>query len=252
MKPNFDLLPGGWDSPEIPFIVRGTPNHNQSKSDYGVHRFHNLLSEKTCKNWIDLIQSAPRKQDVSIQGFASEGYNNQLGSTRTTIYSDNLAYQLGKFILPYLENKECNEFTPTDFWQNSYCTLWQPVLISPMFRCMTYLSGGKHFPHYDAAYIYPEDNNIRTLKSFVLYLTTCESSGATRFIRDGQEDIPIRLRNHNDWDREPTEDEIIGKELPKAGDLILFDHRICHDVQEYSENGSRIIVRGDIVYQGAS
>ena len=36
---------------------------------------------------------------------------------------------------------------------------------------------------------------------------------------------------------------------PAAGDALVFDHRICHDVERWDGPGERVIVRGDVVYE---
>jgi hypothetical protein len=88
------------------------------------------------------------------------------------------------------------------------------------------------------------------LKSFVLYLST-NSTGATRIIDDGQENIKVWDRNHDDWDRPVNEDEIIVESLPQKGSMLVFDHRVAHDVNLYDgAEGDRIILRGDLIYYG--
>ena len=105
-----------------------------------------------------------------------------------------------------------------------------------------------HFAHYDAGYFY-DDTDYRTLKSMVIYLTTNETC-ATRFINDKNETVPVWLRNHSDWSRKTRENEVVLKSKPVAGRALIFDHRLCHDVEEYDgKEGSRIIIRGDIIYK---
>ena len=112
---------------------------------------------------------------------------------------------------------------------------------------MKYENSGQHYAHYDAGFIYP-DNRYRTLKSMVIYLTTNEGA-ATRFIKDGQDNLAIWDRKHEDWDREVNDDEIIAKSECIQGNILIFDHRLCHDVQKYLGTDPRIIIRGDVVYR---
>ena len=35
---------------------------------------------------------------------------------------------------------------------------------------------------------------------------------------------------------------------PQLGSALLFDHRLCHDVEHYVGGTPRVIVRGDIVF----
>jgi hypothetical protein len=84
----------------------------------------------------------------------------------------------------------------------------------------------------------------------VIYLTT-NQIGATRFIEDGQKDIPIFDRKHDDWDRKVLSSEVITGSLPEKGKVLLFNHRECHDVEQYDggEKTGRIIIRGDVIYE---
>lgn len=112
---------------------------------------------------------------------------------------------------------------------------------------MKYGHEGQHYAHYDAAYIYPK-KEFRSLKSVVIYLTTNQNA-ATRFIKDGQEKLPIWDRNHDDWNRPVKENEIIATSECIAGNVLFFNHRICHDVQQYMGTDPRIIIRGDLIYE---
>jgi ectoine hydroxylase-related dioxygenase (phytanoyl-CoA dioxygenase family) len=113
---------------------------------------------------------------------------------------------------------------------------------------MRYNEDSEHFAHYDAGFFYP-DSVYRTLKSMVIYLTT-NDSGATRFIDDDQSDVHVWNRKHDDWNRRVYDSEVIYSSYPQKGSVLLFDHRLCHDVQQYDgKSGDRIIIRGDIIYE---
>ena len=142
-------------------------------------------------------------------------------------------------------NKDLSEKSPSNIFRK-----WTYEGVSPMLRYMRYPKGGKHACHYDAGYIYP-DGRHRTLFSFVLYLST-NKTGATRIIYDGQENLPVWERNHADWDREVTSDEVIHESYPQKGSVLFFPHRVPHDVQEYDgAEGDRIIIRGDLIFKRA-
>ncbi len=142
---------------------------------------------------------------------------------------------------------ECEDTTSTDWWQGQITRRWRYHGVSPLLRFMKYPKGGHHAAHYDAGYIYA-DSKYRTLFSFVAYFST-NKTGATRIIRDGQENTPIWDRNHADWDRDARPDEIVAESLPVKGNVLFFQHRIPHDVAEYTDEGQdRIIIRGDLIY----
>ena len=214
----------------------------------------NVLSEIECKNLINLMDLSPNFEEVSIQGKKDKDdttYNAGVGSKRTSIWSEELSNQIWDKLKSFIEPKFCDDLTPTDWYQLNGSRVWKPYSLSPLLRFMEYQKNGQHYAHYDAGYIYP-DSSYRTLKSVVIYLTTSEKDGQTRFIKDGQETIPVYDRNHNDWDREVRPEEVEIAVKPSAGDILIFDHRLCHDVEKYTGNNPRIIIRTDIIYNQIS
>ena len=55
-------------------------------------------------------------------------------------------------------------------------------------------------------------------------------------------------RLFEDWKRQAKPEEVVASVRPEKGKVLFFDHRICHDVEKYLGNKSRIIIRGDIVF----
>ncbi|WP_244243450.1 2OG-Fe(II) oxygenase [Leptospira andrefontaineae] len=212
----------------------------------------NFLDSETCHSLRELFFDSMILAPVSVNGLMNRNYG--IGSQRATGWSLQLANMLSELIVPHLSEKFCSEKTSTDWWQENpkKNPIWIPVQVSPLFRFMKYESGGEHYAHYDAGFIY-EDGIHRTLKSFVIYLTTNES-GATRFIRDNLENINVWERDHSDWDRRVLEEEVLSSFLPQEGSILIFDHRICHDVDVYlgEKDHPRIIIRGDIIYRAKS
>ena len=246
-------VPGGWDS-IAKIELEGTPGiaianriiyPNQQSHAFFVDDF---LSDMDCANIIKFMNQAPNMSPVSVQG-NQDHLDNRIGSVRTTMWNMSFAEQLWKlFLKNKLDHKRL--FGPeslTDWWQHGEKDCWETVAISPMIRYMKYQKGGQHYAHYDAAYIYP-DTNYRSLMSIVLYLTDNET-GATRFIDDGQTGH-VKYRNHEDWIREAKDEEVIAKIKPRRGKLLIFDHRMCHDVEQYDgAEGDRIIIRGDLIFK---
>lgn len=247
-------LPGGWEivtdlklDNSRGFMVPCDPVINHAGGFAGV--MVDALSENDCDSLIKLFEDSHIAAPVSIQG-RQDYPDDRVGSVRATGWSQHLANELWskmQHMIP--DRKKTNEFAATDWWQGTPREEWVPVGISPMLRFMKYEQGGQHYAHYDAGFIYPDDK-YRTLQSFVLYLTTNTNGGATRFIRDNQTNIPTPKRDLNDWVREVEDNEVIAAVYPKKGNILFFDHRLCHDVQKYSGDTPRIIVRGDIIYEG--
>jgi len=213
----------------------------------------NVLSEKDCNSLIRFMNTSDNFEEVGVQGM-KDAKDTRIGSLRTSIWSPKVAEVIWNKIAQHLSLVYGHRTVSTDWWQGLHAddikspgVVYVPVAMSPLLRFMKYENGGQHYAHYDAGFIYPDDR-YRTLQSVVIYLTTCEGS-ATRFVNDGQEDTDIWSRTHGDWNRPVEDDEIISKSECVRGNVLIFNHRICHDVEQYLGDQERIVIRGDIVFE---
>jgi hypothetical protein len=187
---------------------------------------------------------------VGVTGI-SDGYG--VGSTRATAWSPSLAARLWSKLAPCVPTvRFTDDYTPTDSFATEARAghrTWRVVGLSPVLRFMRYDPGGRHLCHYDAAFDYGDGR--RTLMSVVFYLSDAPEGkgGATRFVRDGQDELPARARNFADFDRETHPEEVAAAVQPRTGDVLVFDHRLCHDVEEWKGDGPRVIIRADVVYE---
>ena len=224
-KPKIEQLPGGWEPKLMNVKILETIGELPIEIEHpieGVTLFKKVFNPITCKKLIALMQRSPNFEAVSVQG-NKDHLDNRIGSTRTTMWSPELAECIWEVLAPFIPKKEVDSYTLTDWWQNNPTKYeWEPVAVSPMLGFMKYETGGQHYAHYDAGFIYPDDN-YRTLQSMVIYLTT-NSTGATRFINDGQKG-PVWNRNHNDWIRETEDNEVVYKSLPTEGNILLLTYR---------------------------
>ena len=187
---------------------------------------------------------------VSVSGHRDG--DTSLGSVRATAWAPSLGRALWERIraaVPAL--REMGDRTPTDWYAlggRSAHRRWRAMGVGPVLRFMRYEAGGRHCAHYDMGYDYPDAR--RSLMSLVAYLTTVPegAGGRTRIVRDGQEALPVWDRCHDDWTRPVRDDEVVAAVRPVRGDILLFDHRLCHDVEHYTGAASRVIVRGDVVF----
>ena len=264
VKPNMAALPGGWE-PDPTDI----PTFDESSLTRSIKMFpeiggpiiggafsmamyiDGLLSSKDCESLISLMEKSDSFQEVSVHGRPDVDVNS-IGSSRTTMWSPELASKIWKKIESFspiaLDVRTFEDTTPTDWWQDGHHKHWKAVEVSPLLRFMRYDADGEHYAHYDAGYLYP-DGEHRTLLSMVIYLTTNDEGGKTRFINDNQSEIPVWERNHEDWFRRAAVEEVIAEVEPVQGRILLFDHRICHDVERYFGSTPRVIIRGDIIYK---
>ena len=119
---------------------------------------------------------------------------------------------------------------------------------TPWLRFMKYADGGMHVPHYDASFHQPQQR-YRTLFSWVLYLTDTDpgQGGRLRFV-DDRDRLPKSLA---DWVDMAHDEQILKAVSPRAGQLLVFPHWICHEVECFRGNGAnphRYIIRGDVAY----
>lgn len=254
IEPDYSKIPGGIRLNEESLFDLYPTDTWKLKIDKDIDMIYNVISDVDCKDIISFFESQGQYAPVSVQGMTDGAYNAEKGSNRITGFGPKLAQKLYDKIKKHIEgNYKFDDLSSTDWWQYSDGSYeghknWKVVGLSPMLRFMKYEKSGKHYAHYDAGFLYPGGTH-RTLKSFVLYLTT-NSTGATRFIDDGQDHIPVYLRNHNDWDRDTREDEIFYKTLPVKGDMLIFDHKVCHDVEPFlGDEPERIIIRGDVLFE---
>lgn len=255
-KPSPESLPGFWEPKVVPPLNQ--PITEKKIGNIPTHQaviIENVLTHEECQELIKFMLQSPNFEEVGVQGMKDQK-DERIGSIRTSIWSPGIAANLWDRLIPHCSWIDCREHILTDWWQNSTndpkkylrSETYTAVAVSPLLRFMQYGKNGQHYAHYDAGFIYPHDDRYRTLKSMVIYLTTNEGA-ATRFINDGQDGLPIYERKHDDWSRPVEEHEIIGKSECMQGNVLLFDHRMCHDVQQYLGNEPRIIIRGDIVYK---
>ncbi len=262
-KPDFNLLPGGWEAPEelVPNMdnsliefTKARDLRTVSKEDGKALIIEKALNVFEIHKLIGLMNFSPNFEQVSVQG-RKDIPSYEVGSNRTSIWSLKLAQELWPKIKLHLPSvRWFNNYSETDWIskqdRNNITTFWKPVGLTPLFRFMKYNEGGKHFAHYDSSFIY-KDPKFRTLQSIVIYLTTHKDSGATRFIEDRQTNKQLFDRNYSDWIREVEPREVKLGVYPEEGNILVFDHQMCHDVQEYKGKEPRVIVRADILYEAA-
>jgi NAD+ synthetase len=249
-RPARGVLPGEWDPPPIALdaIAARLPSFEDLPIAHGfARRVHGVLTRGDCARLVSAMDGA-ETEPVGVTG-VRDGYG--IGSVRATAWSAPLAAELFARLAPALPSvRFAGELTPTDAFATAAREghrSWRIVSLSPVLRFMRYEPGGRHLCHYDAGFDYADGR--RTLLSVVFYLSDAPRSGATRFVRDGQEALPISQRDFSDWSRDTREDEVVLRVQPTAGDVLVFDHRLCHDVERWEGPGARAIIRADVVYE---
>ena len=248
-RPPEEAVPGAWTPPAIEIaaptalpVAQRLPVEGWAVSAAGV------LSTAECARLKEAMTASEREQPVGVTGVAGS-YG--VGSVRATAWSEELACALWRRLAPIVPSvRFLGEHAPTDAFgtaEREAHRSWRVVGLSPLLRFMRYEPEGKHWCHYDAGFDYGDGR--RSLLSVVFYLTDAEASGATRFVQDGQSSLPARDRNFSDWTRDTHPGEVMVAVWPRVGAALVFDHRLCHDVQRWDGPGSRVIIRADVVYE---
>ena len=259
-RPPEGSIPGAWDPPPI---MLDPPARIPSWERLAVPHatalvVEDVLTHADCARLCEAMEEWGHAEPVGVTGVGAGrgdhgGYG--IGSVRATAWSPELAAALWKRLRPALPCvRFLGDLTPTDGFaiatdpgRRTGHRTYRVVGLSPLLRFMRYDPGGRHLCHYDAGFDYGDGR--RTLLSVVLYLTDSPDSGATRFVRDGQEGLPVRERDFSDWSRDTRGDEVTVSVHPARGRALVFDHRLCHDVQRWEGPGPRVIIRADVVYE---
>lgn len=243
-------IPGAWTPPPIALDpLEGLPAVEPIALPEGLaRRARRVLTARDCATLRAAMEASGAAEPVGVTG-VRDGYG--VGSLRATAWSPALAAGLWERLRPAVPSvRFLGPRDPTDAFATATRAghrSWRAVGLSPLLRFMRYAPGGRHLCHYDAAYDYGDGR--RTLLSVVFYLTDAPASGATRFVRDGQEMTPVAARDLGDWTRDTRDDEVLAAVHPTEGDALVFDHCLCHDVARWEGPGERVIVRADVVYE---
>jgi NAD+ synthetase len=265
-SPQESSIPGAWFPQQANLIAALDPFESRMtvSRDISLSKIHdqqgavirvvdNVLTRKDCEQLVAAMAESGRSSAVGVTGLANSG-SYGIGSTRATAWAPDLADALFARLRPSMPSVRflSHDYGFTDCFATSCRAAhdcWRLVGLTPLLRFMRYRSGGRHFGHYDSAYEYGDGR--RTLMSVVFYLSDAATTGATRFLRDrnGQEALPTHQRDFSDWDRDTRDDEILARVLPVRGSALVFDHRLCHDVECWADTGDRVIIRADLVYE---
>jgi NAD+ synthetase len=258
-------IPGAWSPPTIE-LDEPRAEVPVAAVDHGVLVAPGVLTGHDCDRLVHLMDATAEPAPVGVTG-RQEDPDLDVGSVRATAWSPGLAAQLWRRLAPVVPAvRFLGPLDATDGWgraapgtvdrpnpkpddpaHRTGHRTWQVVGLSPLLRFMEYPVGGHHLCHHDAGYDYGDGR--RTLMSVVFYLTGAGDGGATRLLRDGQDQLPVWRRDHDDWDRETEPDDVVRAFAPTLGGAVVFDHRLPHDVELWRGPGRRVIVRADVVYR---
>ena len=224
-------------------------------SKYPIYVVKNAFDSSLCANLIK--QFDMREQyAVGIDGYCNP--DTDAGSYRTMAWGNEFSEMMTRKLNLIMDEKLL-VFADNDFiydnklfavpFNTSDMTKGLQLLGStPWLRFMKYKSGGMHTPHHDAPFRDHTEQYI-TLFSWVLYLNDVApgSGGNLQMVNDLKQKGKHPMHwDTSDWTNMATDITLAVK--PEAGKLLIFPHWLCHQVEEYTGDDYRYIIRGDIAY----
>lgn len=170
--------------------------------------------------------------------------DNTVMSERMSMFNEQLAQILYARISPHIPKIISNfddVILPRIFNNKK---VWVSSGINPLLRYIRYNGQQQLIAHYDDTYQYHEYK--KTLMSVIIYLE--DSPALTRFIYEPQHAVSESLRNYDDWDNNATDSDVALSIAAKAGQILIFPHRLLHDSTSPG-NTQKTIIRTDIVFQ---
>lgn len=204
------------------------------ENDDRAFLLYNILTEQECEY---IISEAEKKGPKKVLG--SDNYrNNSQVIFQSTSMSECMWERIKDQIKPILLEPGDYKQTVEGFKLEG---LWEPYGFNTHWRISKYNEGGHFGPHYDGSTIF--SSNLRSLKTFNLYLNGNFSKGTTNFIKDKQETYK------NSQNQVVAEEEnICYRVVPEAGMALIFNHYILHE-GENVVGGMKYIFRSDILFR---
>lgn len=225
------------------FEVKSEYLKNNTIQNGEVVEIYNLLNIKEfneIKNFIKEEKWLEVGYDGILKNYKE---NDETGSYRLSIYSEEIAKILWERI------KHINLDINVDAIENpdlGHHKNWKAIGINPLFRFIKYKKNNLLVNHYDSPYIF--DNNTRTLKSMVIYLTT-NTEGKTRFFNDEQLNKNLSERSYEDSKTCGNIKDLKFSIQPKENKCVIFNHNLLHDSEPLTNDKEKIIIRTDIIYE---
>lgn len=175
--------------------------------------------------------------------------NGQNGSNRLSFYSEEFTKIIAERLLlsGVVNNLAIFEENDKTNWHPN--PVWRFVGVNPMVRLLEYTNGDYLVPHYDDSFY--ESKTCRSLITLVMVISNDCDGGATRFLKDKQDNVSFNERDFSDWNNCPEEKDISFVIKPTPGSALLFPHRVLHDGEKV-ENGSKIILRTELMFEVCS
>jgi hypothetical protein len=198
---------------------------------------HDVLTREECKQVVDFFESC----QITEKCHTRTDYRNNY---RVVASNVDVAAEIFRRIQPFLSvTDEVSEVTG-EFYNNNgvgmYGT-WRIDHLNPCFRICKYDPDGHFAPHYDGDFV--QDANLRSLKTFMIYLNDEYEGGETNFLSNHGLHFDEATKRY----RAPPEAVRAGLKA-RRGDALIFDHNILHEGATVRA-GYKYIMRCEVVYR---
>lgn len=236
---------GLFETEELPLSFFQSRNIQQKQiniQNSQILHLKNVLSE-TESQW--LIEQTKNQNWLPANLYGNQkNFNESIDiamSHRLSTYNDFLSYVLFQRIGQFINSIKTFS-NPFPLISNNL-PIWTSKGINPLFRYVRYQPGQSLIVHYDDTYEY--NKHKKTLLTMIIYLDN--SNAKTRFVYDEQIATPNHIKDFNDWNRIANNEEVLYEIEAKAGDVLIFDHRLLHDAT--SPDFIKHILRTDIIFE---
>lgn len=194
----------------------------------------NALSDDFIHQFVEFSHNA-QFIHTDMHGQNTNDYAN--GSERFYVYDINMSHLLHEAALPYMQKLvERNE------------QYYKICGVNPYMRFLKYSQGASLLPHYDGSFQY--NDSCKNLFTVLVYMSD-NDSGATRFIKE-RDDVAKEVNLFNDWSTPAQTTDVLLSTLPKKGRMVIFDNRLLHDSQYFSDTNDKCILLSEIACQHIS
>eukprot|EP01065_Artemidia_motanka_P001777 TRINITY_DN10830_c0_g1_i1.p1 TRINITY_DN10830_c0_g1~~TRINITY_DN10830_c0_g1_i1.p1 ORF type:complete len:339 (+),score=103.86 TRINITY_DN10830_c0_g1_i1:56-1018(+) len=201
-----------------------------------------LLSAEEC---------AAIREAVSAEGMRTVTLECGSGSCmrrceRLSFRSKEIEDRLWERVGPLLEPQYCTEENRQWYLSRGMEGRWDPRGLSGVLRVVRYNGSGHISPHYDGEFVVDEEE--RSLKTILLYLSDEYSGGRTNFLDHRDENISTRYTVTETGATKGAEEDVVGVVPAGLGSAIVFDNKMLHEGTEVTA-GEKWLLRADIVYR---
>jgi NAD+ synthetase len=205
-----------------------------------ILHLENVLNSQECKWLLEQTESQewiPANLYGKVKDFNSK--SETIMSHRLSVYNKVLAYSIFNRIAPFIDKIKVFNLPLPKIANKS--NNWSLQNINPLFRYIKYTENQSLITHYDDTYQYNEFK--KTLFTVVIYLD--DSNAQTRFLNDINSFVSEDDKNYDDWNRLANDNEVSLSFSAKAGDILIFEHRVLHDATPPLTH--KTILRTDII-----